>query len=173
MITLPITEEQIKRAEKLYPFKCLNNSIMEGKSNLYGAIGEVVLADYYRSLGMTVNEESTFDYDIIVENKKIDVKTKLTTVVPKEHYNCSVADFNTDQACDCYFFVRVHENKKFAYLLGLLRKSEFYEKATFNKKGEVDKSSDCGWTFRADCYNVPIKNLLSPRHKQFKRRKNT
>jgi hypothetical protein len=97
MITIPITQEDIDKAENLYSFKCLNSSITEGKSNIYGAIGEVVVERYLKSINRDVDFTSTFDYDMIVSGKKIDVKSKRTTVTPKDHYLCSVSNFNTTQ----------------------------------------------------------------------------
>jgi hypothetical protein len=48
MIIVPITNEQRARANELYDFKVLNNSITSGKSNIYGAIGEIVVYDFYK-----------------------------------------------------------------------------------------------------------------------------
>jgi hypothetical protein len=162
MITLDITPEQLKRAEEHFAFGVLNNSIMHGESNIYGALGEILVADYYRNFGFTVDMESTYDYDLIIENKKIDVKSKKTTVIPCGHYNCSVASYNTKQKCDAYFFVLINEEKTKGYLLGLMPKKKFFAEATFNKKGEVDPQGN-GWKFRADCYNLAISKLLKPK----------
>ena len=38
-------------------------------------------------------------------------------------------------------------------------KSKFFEEAKFFKAGEIDPSSNYGWTFRADCYNMEISKL--------------
>jgi hypothetical protein len=62
MITIPVTQEDIDKAENLYSFKCLNNSI----TGIYGAI---LKDEVYR-----LHE----DYDMIVSGKKIDVKTTST-----------------------------------------------------------------------------------------------
>ena len=70
MITLDINEEQIQRAEALYPFGALNGSITNGKSNIYGALGEVVVMDYYRHID--IDTESTYDYDLIIDGHKVD-----------------------------------------------------------------------------------------------------
>ena len=101
--------------------------------------------------------KDTYDYDIVYQNTKVDVKTKERTVAPKSYYECSVADFNTKQACDEYAFVSVLNTLKEAWYLGKISKLDFYKKATFHRKGEID--TDNNFTFKADCYNIPISSL--------------
>jgi len=45
MKVIEISEDQINRAKKLYPFKELKGSITKGKSNIYGALGEIIIYD--------------------------------------------------------------------------------------------------------------------------------
>ena len=156
MIKLQISKQQIERASKLYPFKQLKGSITKGKSNIYGALGEIIIYDKYKKDGFNVDDNSTYDYDLIIDNYKIDVKTKRTTVTPKSNYLCSISSFNTRQKCDIYFFIRINENMKECYLLGYKSKIDFFNKATFNKKGSLDVN---GWVFKDDCYNLKISML--------------
>ena len=51
MIEINVTENQLERAKNLYEFKVLNNSLSKGKGNLTGAIGEIILFDYYTNKG--------------------------------------------------------------------------------------------------------------------------
>ena len=129
IIQVEITEAQIKRAEGLYPFGFLKNSITKGKSNIYGAIGEVIVHDYLASTNRSVKFDNTAHYDLIVNGNKADVKTKRTTVPPIQNFNCSIAAYNTTQKCDVYIFARVHENKKKAWICGWIPKDEFFKKA--------------------------------------------
>lgn len=147
----------------LYDFTGLDNSIMKGMSNIYGAIGEVVVYDYYRLKGRRVErvtDEQAWNYDLKIDGKRVDIKTKRTTVSPDEHFNCTVAASNIRQETDFYLFVRVTEDKRLAYLIGLLSKDEFLEKAEFRKIGEDDGE---GWQYKADCYNVKAKDLIKIR----------
>lgn len=157
MIELPITYNQIQRAKKLYPFDELKNSITKGKSNLYGSLGEIVVFDFFKENGFNVEIVGDYNYDLIIDKYKIDVKTKKTTVIPKEHYLCSISSYNTTQKCDFYFFCRIMEGLDFAYLLGYYIKDDFFKKAIFNKKGELDVN---GWEFKSDCFNMKIKDLM-------------
>lgn len=136
----------------------LKNSITEGEGNVPGFLGEFIAAEY---LGAEVS--NTYEYDILAEEKRIDVKTKRCTSKPKDFYECSIAAFNTRQECDIYLFTRIlwHKDKpkvwKKGWLLGWLPKEEYFEKATFLKKGQVDPSNN--FTVKADCYNLKISCL--------------
>jgi len=161
MITISINEEQIKRAEKLYPFKELDGSITGGKSNIYGALGEIIVYDYFSD---KAEFKSTYDYDLIIDGYKVDVKTKRSTTTPKPYYLCSIFNYNTKQKCDYYFFTRVKEDLSEGYLLGYIDKKSFYKKAIYNKKGETDGDY---FVFKDNCYNLSIDKL-----KKFKEDKN-
>lgn len=160
MIRLKINKDQIKRASELYGFGALKNSITKGESNLYGAVGEIVVFDYCKNSGRRVSHKSTTDYDMIINGNKFDIKTKKTTVPPLSGFNCSVAAFNTTQKCDHYLFVRVMEDYSEAWLLGYIPKGEFFKRATFNRKGQPDPKFPA-WNFRADCYNLEVKKLTT------------
>ena len=80
------------RAEKL---PLLNNSIRRGEGSLVAYIGEEVAKNVLNG-----QIKDTYDYDIVYQDTKVDVKTKERTVAPKPYYECSVADFNTKQDCD-------------------------------------------------------------------------
>jgi len=138
------------RAEKL---PLLNNSIRKGEGSLVAYIGEEIVKNVLNG-----EIKDTYDYDIVYQGTKVDVKSKERTVAPKAYYECSVADFNTKQECDEYAFVSVLNTLKEAWYLGKISKIDFYKNATFHRKGEVDPNNN--FTFKADCYNIPI-NLLN------------
>ena len=156
MIVLHPTKNQIEIAKNLYSFVELNGSITKGQSNIYGALGEVVVYDFFKGKGFDVSNNSTYDYDLIINNHKVDVKTKRTNVIPKDDYLCSISAFNTRQKCDFYFFLRINENMQDCYLLGYKSKFDFYQEAIFNKKGDKDVN---GWDFKDDCFNLAISKL--------------
>ena len=148
-----ISESAISRAkQRADALPLLNNSIRKGEGSLVAYIGEEVAKAV---LGGEIKD--TYDYDLKYESKTVDVKTKERTVPPRDYYECSVADFNTRQNCDEYAFVSVLDNLQEAWYLGKIGKKEFYETAIFHKKGEVDP--DNNFTFKADCYNIPIHKL--------------
>lgn len=151
-----ISQDQLDRARELYEFSNLKDSIMEGRSNIYGALGEILVYDQYISIA---EYAGFYDYDLLIKDRKIDVKSKKTTVIPQPHFHASVANANISQDCDYYCFVRIHESFYTGWLLGWKNKDEFFEKADFHKGGESDPQSSFGWQFRDDCWNLPIREL--------------
>jgi hypothetical protein len=153
MISMIISTEMIEAAKAASEaMGKLRNSITSGEGNLAGFIGEEMVASF-----LGAKRDNTYDYDLIFNGIKIDVKTKRTTVVPQDHYECSVADFNTKQNCDWYVFTRVANDASRGWILGFLPKAEFYERAAFRKAGELDTANN--FVFKADCYNIPISML--------------
>tara|TARA_R110002020_G_scaffold453136_2_gene667821 strand:+ start:1409 stop:1876 length:468 start_codon:yes stop_codon:yes gene_type:complete len=131
----------------------LNNSILKGKGNLAGFIGEQVALQV---LGGTW--ENTYEYDIVLpDGTRVDVKTKQTSVTPLPEYDCSVAQYNTKQVCDTYAFVRVRGDFTVGWYLGCMEKEKYLREARYLRKGEVDPSNN--YTVKADCYNIAIKDL--------------
>lgn len=147
-ILITIAEQ---RSEKL---GVLKNSITNGEGNIAGYIGQMLVNLYLKG-----SEPDVYNYDVIKDNVRYEVKTKRCTGEPKEHYNCSIAKYNTKQKCDYYVFVRVLEDYSKAWILGKKKKDDFFKEATFNKKGEPDPSSGNKWNFKADCYNLEISKL--------------
>lgn len=138
----------------------LNNSIRQGKGNFDGFVGENALK-LFLNIPLDL-EQNTYDYDVVYNNKTIDVKTKKTSVVPQPFHEGSVAAYNTKQQCDFYVFTRIlyHENgyiPKTVYITGFMPKKEYFEKARFLKKGQTDGSNN--FTVKADCYNMLYKDM--------------
>lgn len=156
MIEFEVTKDMLEKAEeKAKKLGELRNSVSRGEGNIAGYIGEMVVAQ-----AIDADVVDTYDFDLRTkEGKTIDVKTKRTTVEPKEFYECSVAAFNTKQKCDYYAFVRVLDNYKKAWLLGYYPKTKYFEDARFLKKGTKDGSN--GFIVKADCYNIEITRLLT------------
>jgi hypothetical protein len=153
MIQVKITPSIISRAKKkAATVGNLQGSITGSLSHVVGAIGEIIVAD-----AMGANESNTYDYDLVRDGERIDVKTKRCNTRPFPHYDCSVAAHGTNQNCDSYVFVRILTDTSRAWILGSIPKQDFYTKATKYKRGDVDPAN--GFTFKADCYNLPISEL--------------
>jgi hypothetical protein len=156
------TQNQIQRAQELFDFKVLNNSITEGDGNLAGALGEVIVCDYYNA-----EQKNTYDYDIVMLGADgnpymVDVKTKRFTQgkTPQPNWAAAVSNYNTRQGCDYYCFVGVAYDFSVSYIYGFIEKDNFYKQSIFGKKGEVDPYGNGVWTFASDCYIMQIKDLL-------------
>ena len=156
MIEVKITEDMKKRAwKKSREMGEINNSITHGDGNIAGFLGEEVANTIIQG---EIN--NTYDYDIIKDEIKYDIKTKRCTSKPKTYYDCSVAAFNTKQKCDHYVFVRI-ENVRGkwgrAWILGSYEKELYFKDARFLEKGKIDGNNN--FRVKADCYNMPINKL--------------
>ena len=168
MIEIKTTKEIILNAYyKAIQMGELKNSIMNGKGNFIGFVGEAAVKSFFNIPLNT--DQNTYDYDIILENHPIDVKSKKTSVVPSLNFECSVAAYNTKQKCKYYLFTRVYHPKDkrlpvSVYLMGYYPKELYYKNARFLKKGQIDGTN--GFVVRDDCFNMyyqdlyPIKELV-------------
>jgi len=154
MIEVPITEDMIIKAKRMADgMGVLKASIMQGKGNLYGFLGELI---YLEACGG--KHLNTYDYDIVMDDgTKVDVKTKKTSAVPKPHYDASISNHNLKQACDIYGFCRVKDDLSVGWVLGNKSKVSFFDGARFVKRGEYDPSN--GFKARSDHWSMPIKEL--------------
>ena len=150
---ISITNEDIQEATLLANnMGTLQNSITKGQGNVHGFLGEIITSKFLKS-----KLSNTYDYDIIYNNLKIDVKTKRVTTPPKDYYECSVASLNTKQLCDIYVFTRILKDMTKGWLLGYINKKDYFDKAILLKKGDIDPSNN--WKLLTDCYNLPINKL--------------
>ena len=93
MIEVKITPELIQRArKKTATVGNLQGSITGSLSHVVGAIGEIIVAD-----AIGADESNTYDYDLVRDGERIDVKTKRCNTRPFPHYDCSVAAHGTKQ----------------------------------------------------------------------------
>ena len=159
MIELLITENQIKRAKKLYSFNNLNNSITKGKSEIFGAVGEIVALDFYNRESLNASYVGSFDYDLRVYDKRVDVKTKKVNNAPELNHNATIPAINTKQRTDIYLFVYVLSDLSKAFLVGWLPKDLFFETATLKRKGEFDGNTS--FQYRADTYSTTLDKLYA------------
>lgn len=121
-----------------------------GNGNLAGFIGEILVEKY---IGGKIVD--TYDYDILLGNIKIDVKTKSVSSVPQPHYLCSVMEYQLKNNTDVYFFVRVNLSTKRAWLLGGISKTRLLRDGIVQKRGDMDGN----WEVKEDCRSVRIDEL--------------
>jgi hypothetical protein len=151
-----ITPDQIEEAKDLYNFKCLKNSITNGESQVHGALGELIAMQVLELRENHVDYVGHYDYDLICNGKRIDVKTIKSNHEPKDEYNANISAFNHTQQTDYYLWCYVSLDMTYGYVIGYLEKDEFYRIAELKKKGDIDWGK---WTFKSDTYTTKIKNL--------------
>jgi len=150
MIEITITKEQILRAEMLYKFKALNNSIREGDGNLTGALGEIVVFDYYTKKGCEVEHCQHHDFDLMIQGYTVEIKTKGVNTIPLPDHTCHVSNFNAKQQCEFYCFVNVKNDFTKAWLKGMISRTRFDSIKQLKMKGDFDKN----FQFRCDTWIV-------------------
>lgn len=155
------TAEQIDRAHDLYDFDALRNSFTQGGGNIYGALGEICFGDRYPQ--WTKVESYNHDFER-ADGLTVDLKSKHYSPEfrPQRHWNVSIAETSRHQHPDFYYFVRVAKDLSKVCLLGWIRHDDFYDMATFRRKGEPDPIFP-RYRFRVDCWNLPISDLEEPR----------
>jgi hypothetical protein len=176
-VEINITEEQVAQ---IYALRAtmpdqIHKSFTKGKSTIFGCAGEIIVSHYF---GGELRQNK--DYDMVLNygemkrtpfctiinsamnmnggQARCEIKTKKTTVAPKEDYANSIARFSAHQDCDLYIFVRVLEDMTKAWITGVVSSPMFYKNATFHQRGEKDRSNN--FTFHADCWNMSIKESL-------------
>lgn len=136
----------------------LRGSIEDGDGNVAGRYAELVFTEAF---GGTIADH--YEYDVSYNGLALDIKTKRRTVAAKPHYEASIADWNTEQDCDLYFFASVlcgdDVTAPFHHvdLLGYIAPAEYYRRAEFHAEG--DRDPDNGFTFTTDCYNLEYRAL--------------
>jgi len=138
MIELNVNSNQLERAKTLYDFKTLNNSISKGKGNLIGALGEIMVFDYYKNKGKEAIHAQNFNYDLLIDGYKIECKTLASNVPCQINFNCHLSTFNDQQDCDYYCFIHALNDYSKVWLKGMLPKHEVNQLKTFKKKGDLD-----------------------------------
>ena len=140
MTKLEITPGQIERAKNLFSFNKLKNSIKEGEGNLLGAIGEIVAFDYYEQQDKLVIHSGDFNFDLLIDGSKIEVKTMEVNATPKEYHECNVSLYNAEQKCDYYLFLNVDSNHSTAFIKGYVSKERLKKIRQLRLKGEMHGS---------------------------------
>lgn len=131
----------------------LHKSIQHGDGNLIGTIGEEVVRYTFGG-----EDKSTRDYDLIINGKKVDVKSKGRNVTPQQNYLCSIPKYQDFQECDWYIFTSVSIPLRKAWVVGHIKKDMFWKDSVFRKKGEIDPD-DAKYPFRDDCNTIKICQL--------------
>ena len=147
-----ITPEMVSVAEnKSRDMGVLNNSLLQGKGNLSGFIGEIAVKDI---LGATA--DNTYDWDLILDNgSTVDVKTQAVNSIPQPYYDCNINEHSMKQSCNYFAFTRILSDLSRGWYLGMISKKKLLEKATFNRAG----SPAANFMFRFNCYTIPIQDI--------------
>ena len=172
MRVIPHTQNMIKKSfEKAKKLGCLNNSLTKGMANAAGSLGEEAVFHYLKSKykGTIVRPDSP-NHDILLNGKKIEVKTKRRRVEPKIFYDVSISYTSKHQQPDLYLFVslqfdnvtfinnkKIYKNLRYVWLLGQKPPDEYFKQCVFWERGKIDKTNN--FKTLNDQYNLKISDL--------------
>ena len=172
MIAITWTKEMLESAQaKARKLGEINNSITGGRGNLAGYLGEEAVANHIGAeIVSSHNGREKYDYDLIKDGKRVEVKTKRRTVQPRDDYDVSVAITSEHQRPDIYIFVslqfersegqygsKVYYGLKNIWLLGMAEPYDYFTRAKLWKKGDQDSSN--GFVTHSDMYNLAISDI--------------
>jgi len=157
-IILPVHPDWVEQAhERAKHLAGLRNSITGGRNAWAGVLGQIAYADF-----QGVREFETYHFDVRVGLRRDEIKTKLRSVPAESSHNAAVPAANCTQDCDRYVFVSIYcvaTIPTAVELMGWMTPLDFYQAAELRRGGEPDPER-IGWTFKADCYNLPYAMLL-------------
>ena len=168
IVEIPFTKEMVKSAKsKAKSLGQINNSILKGKGNFAGYLGEEAVAAYIDADIISNDKgDAKYGHDLSKSDRRIEVKTKRRTVEPKPFYDVSVAASSRHQAdkkgLDLYIFVSIQfdgREPKRIWIIGQKDRDSYFEEARFIKKGEPEGNN--GFISHADMYNL-ITTELDP-----------
>tara|TARA_Y100000296_G_C5113116_1_gene226214 strand:+ start:309 stop:866 length:558 start_codon:yes stop_codon:yes gene_type:complete len=161
IVEIPFTEEMVKSAKaKAKEMGSIRNSILKGKGNFAGFLGEEAVAAYIGAEIISFEEgDAKYGHDILKNKKRIEVKTKRRTVEPRLFYDVSVAASSKHQAdksgLDLYIFASIEfdgDTPKRIWIIGQKDRDQYFTQARFIKKGEAEGNN--GFRAHTDMYNL-------------------
>ena len=174
-----ILPADVKEARRLAPNGAYNSrSITNGERNLLGILGELCYVKMMRAIcpEADIDHTPTMNYDVVINGRKVDVKTKQRSVAPRAEFAASIVAYSREtQHCEVYEFTSITVNNKLPdsddrkfsefFYIGARTKKNYFKNSKFMKKGEPEGNNYVptkGREFRIveDCYNMPYSELI-------------
>jgi len=119
----------------------------------YGGVGEIEVFKYCKDKGLKAKFAPRFDskYDLIVESKKVDVKTRCgkAPLSPLFFLNVQAEHASADK--DVITFCYYNETSGAIQVLGALPLDEFLTKAQLKRQGDRESN---GFTYYCDTFVI-------------------
>ena len=151
-ISKTLIEKALQRAKDLPKLKGTFTKNQAGAP--VGYVGQMIFAEYVKG-----DDVDAFNFDVVKNGIRYEVKSKNCTSKPMGNFICSVANANAKQKCDYYVFVRVMKDFSKAWILGQKSPEDFKKEAMFWKKGQLDPTDDRGYIVKTDSYNLETSKL--------------
>jgi len=116
----------------------LNSRSINKNSKVVGTIGELAVAELLACYDVPYSFVDGFDYDFLVGNCRIDVKTNAPKYVPHADSRVLLTDYQRHQKCDHYIFTVVNILDNTCTVMGHCSKEWFWstDLAIERKRGE-------------------------------------
>ena len=124
-----------------------------------GLIGELTL---HRVLGLTKPKYTSgrLDSDILINNKKIDIKSMARNVYMQDHYVHNFVAYQKDMPSDILLFISINKKSGVVQICGWLEKEKFLENASFFDQGDKRERDDgTSFVLRAPLYEIEQNKL--------------
>ena len=124
-----------------------------------GLIGELTL---HRVLGLTRPKYTSgrLDSDILINNKKVDIKSMARNVYMQDHYVHNFVAYQKDMPSDILLFISINKKSGFVQICGWLEKEKFLEDASFFDQGDKRERDDgTSFVLRAPLYEIEQNKL--------------
>ncbi len=128
----------------------------------YGSYGEVMALQWLDDNGVSYEFTDTIGYDLLIEGRKVEIKTKQRAAQPKPEYSVCVRDYTRDiQKVDWYIHVCVYPKPDFktAAIVGWHTPAMMQKHGSQRTPDHVGKN---GTSPDANTMNMQIKDCISP-----------
>ena len=131
----------------------------ERDRTLIGYIGELMVMGF---LGIEQGNDD-YNYDIIYQKKRLEVKSISCKFKPHLDYLCTVNSYDLNgvhkQNADYYVFTRIINDMTKGWILGFINCDDFFTKGKFIKKGSTVVPGVKFW--KANATVLPINQLIN------------
>ena len=124
-----------------------------------GLIGELTL---HRVLGLTRPKYTSgrLDSDILINNKKVDIKSMARNVYMQDHYVHNFVAYQKDMPSDILLFISINKKSGVVQICGWLEKEKFLNEASFFDQGDKRERDDgTSFVLRAPLYEIEQNKL--------------
>jgi len=155
MITYRVNENILRKAitrtfEDGSEASTNKNNINGNVSKFRGYVGEEIMLEYWSG----ADHVNTPNYDLIYKNTKVEIKTRMTSVVPFPEMVVNIGAHRL-QKTDVYLFLFLNYDYRECYIAGTIKKDTFLQHAELKNKGDKHVNGE----YYNDTFILPIKYL--------------
>ena len=160
MLNLKLTDEVRNYANRQVSIKNfgVRSAGLNGNSiqQYTGIVGECML---HKAIGkdLPTYDSGSLIEDIIINNKKVDIKTMARTVDMRDFYVHNFVGYQKNRDNDVLLFISINKTTGNVQICGWLSKEDFFKKAILKQKGDGRPRSD-GTTMMLKSPNYEVQN---------------